>query len=305
MPIEERYRQQVDLLVRTLPSVAAEPVFALKGGTAINLFVRNLPRLSVDIDLTYLPLKPRDEALVEIDDALTRIGTSISQALPDTKVFPSRSDKEGSLNRLVLRSPEAQIKIEVTPVTRGCVFDPAVISVSPEVEAQFGFAETLVVSFDDLYAGKLVAALDRQHPRDLFDVRFLLANEGITDSLRQAFLVYIVSHNRPAIETLSPRRKDIAPDFDANVVGMTSAPITIEDLIATREEMIDEVVGQMPAAHRQFLIDIETGDTDWASTGLEEAADLPAVRWKLSNLDKVEPGRRAVSADKLASIWRR
>ena len=305
MSIDERYRQQVDLLVRTIPSVAAEPVFALKGGTAINLFIRDLPRLSVDIDLTYLPLRPRDEALINIDDALTRIGASIAQSLPDTRVFPSRLEKEGTLNRLVLRSPEAQIKIEVTPVTRGCVFDPVVMSVAEGVEAQFGFAEMAVVSFDDLYAGKLVAALDRQHPRDLFDVRYLLANEGITHTLRQAFLVYIVSHNRPALETLSPRRKDIAHDFDANFVGMTSAPISIDDLIATREELIEVVVNQMPTSHRQFLIDIEAGDADWASVDLEEAAGLPAVRWKLANLDKVEPERRANFADKLASIWRK
>ncbi len=209
MAIDERYRQQVELLVRTLPSVAAENVFALKGGTAINLFVRDLPRLSVDIDLTYLPVKPRDESLTEIDETLQRIGKSISETLPDLRVLPSRLAKEGTLNRLIVRSPHAQIKIEVKPVMRGCVFEPTIMAVSEKVEDQFSFAETLVVSRDDLYAGKLVAALDRQHPRDLFDVRDLLANEGISDTLRQAFLVYILSHNRPAAEVLAPKRKDI------------------------------------------------------------------------------------------------
>lgn len=111
MAIDERYRQQVELLVRTLPSVAAESVFALKGGTAINLFVRDLPRLSVDIDLTYLPVKPRNESLSDIDETLQRIGKSISETLSDAKVFPSRLDKEGTLNRLIVRSPEAQIKM--------------------------------------------------------------------------------------------------------------------------------------------------------------------------------------------------
>jgi hypothetical protein len=46
-------------LIRVLPSIAEEACFALKGGTAINLFVRDMPRLSVDIDLTYLPVQPR------------------------------------------------------------------------------------------------------------------------------------------------------------------------------------------------------------------------------------------------------
>lgn len=303
MAIDERYRQQVELLVRTLPSVAAENVFALKGGTAINLFVRDLPRLSVDIDLTYLPVKPRDESLTEIDETLQRIGKSISETLPDLQVLPSRLAKEGTLNRLIVRSPHAQIKIEVTPVMRGCVFEPTIMAVSEKVEDQFSFAETLVVSRDDLYAGKLVAALDRQHPRDLFDVRDLLANEGISDTLRQAFLVYILSHNRPAAEVLAPRRKDIEQEFQNNFVGMTTASVRIEDLIAAREQMIEIVVGQMPQEHREFLIGVERGDVRWQLADLQEVAELPAVRWKLSNLNKVRPDRRETFAANLAAIW--
>jgi len=303
MAIDERYRRQVELLVRTLPAVAAEDVFALKGGTAINLFVRDLPRLSVDIDLTYLPVKPRDESLTEIDEALERIGRSISETLPDLRVLPSRLAKERTLNRLIVRSPQAQIKIEVTPVMRGCVFEPSIMAVSEKVEDQFSFAETLVVSRDDLYAGKLVAALDRQHPRDLFDVRDLLAHEGISDTLRQAFLVYILSHNRPAAEVLAPRRKEIEQEFQNNFVGMTAAPVWIEDLISTREEMIEIVVGQMPQEHREFLIGVERGNVRWQLADLQEVAELPAVRWKLSNLDKVSPDRRETFAANLAAIW--
>ncbi|MET4104204.1 MULTISPECIES: nucleotidyl transferase AbiEii/AbiGii toxin family protein [Rhodobacterales] len=303
MAIDERYRQQVELLVRTLPSVASEDVFALKGGTAINLFVRDLPRLSVDIDLTYLPVKPRGESLTEIDEALERIGRSISETLPDLRVLPSRLAKERTLNRLIVRSPQAQIKIEVTPVMRGCVFEPSIMAVSEKVEDQFSFAETLVVSRDDLYAGKLVAALDRQHPRDLFDVRDLLAHEGISDTLRQAFLVYILSHNRPAAEVLAPRRKEIEQEFQNNFVGMTAAPVRIEDLISTREEMIEIVVGQMPQDHREFLIGVERGNVRWQLADLQEVAELPAVRWKLSNLDKVSPDRRETFAANLAAIW--
>ena len=303
MAIDERYRQQVELLVRTLPSVASEDVFALKGGTAINLFVRDLPRLSVDIDLTYLPVKPRGESLTEIDEALERIGRSISETLPDLRVLPSRLAKERTLNRLIVRSPQAQIKIEVTPVMRGCVFEPSIMAVSEKVEDQFSFAETLVVSRDDLYAGKLVAALDRQHPRDLFDVRDLLAHEGISDTLRQAFLVYILSHNRPAAEVLAPRRKEIEQEFQNNFVGMTAAPVRIEDLISTREEMIEIVVGQMPQDHREFLIGVERGNVRWQLADLQEDAELPAVRWKLSNLDKVSPDRRETFAANLAAIW--
>ena len=72
----EQYMRQVELLVRTLPFIARQDVFALKGGTAINLFYRDMPRLSVDIDLTYLPIEDRDATLAGIDEALDRIRTS-------------------------------------------------------------------------------------------------------------------------------------------------------------------------------------------------------------------------------------
>ena len=304
MATDERFRQQVDLLIRVLPSVAEENVFALKGGTAINLFVRDLPRLSVDIDLTYLPVKAREESLADIDAALDRISKSISEAVPQTKVVPSRLHNEGIVTRLVVRTPETQIKVEVTPVARGCVFEPRVTQVAPSVEDQFGYAETQVVSFDDLYAGKIVAALDRQHPRDLFDVRDLLRKEGISTSLRQAFLAYIVSHNRPAIEVLAPTRKDIRSDFEENFLGMTTELVELEELVATREEMIEAIVAQMPDEHRAFLVGVERGEIDWNLSGLTDAANLPAVRWKLANLDRLEAERRHRQAEKLEGIWR-
>lgn len=304
MATDERFRQQVDLLIRVLPSVAEENVFALKGGTAINLFVRDLPRLSVDIDLTYLPVKAREESLADIDAALDRISKSISEAVPQTKVVPSRLHNEGIVTRLVVRTPETQIKVEVTPVARGCVFEPRVMHVAPSVEDQFGYAETQVVSFDDLYAGKIVAALDRQHPRDLFDVRDLLRKEGISTSLRQAFLAYIVSHNRPAIEVLAPTRKDIRSDFEENFSGMTTELVGLEELVATREEMIEAIVAQMPDEHRAFLVGVERGEIDWNLSGLTDAANLPAVRWKLTNLDRLEAKRRHRQAEELEGIWR-
>ena len=181
MPVDERYRRQVELLVRILPHVAQERCFALKGGTAINLFVRNLPRLSVDIDLTYLPVADRARSLADIEAALRRIGERIEGALPVARVQTGVLREEGTVNKLFVRERGTQIKVEVTPVLRGCVFEPKEKAVSDAVEAQFGFAAIQVASFPDLFAGKVVAALDRQHPRDLFDVHDLLSNEGIDD----------------------------------------------------------------------------------------------------------------------------
>src|SRR5262249_51339199 len=158
------------LLVRTIPLVAQETCFALKGGTAINLFVRDMPRLSVDIDLTYLPINDRAASLKEIDAAMRRIAGAIGGSIRGARVRPATLHGENRINKLIVRADDVQIKVEVTPVLRGCVYEPSVRFVSESVEDRFGFAEIQVVSFPDLYAGKIVAALDRQHPRDLFDV---------------------------------------------------------------------------------------------------------------------------------------
>ncbi len=268
MAFAEAYRNQVALLIRTLPSVAAEDCFAMKGGTAINLFIRDMPRLSVDIDLTYLPVQDRATSLAAIDAAMLHIAERITGVVRGVRVAPSRS-RENVVAKLVVRGDGTQIKIEVTPVLRGCVFEPEVRSVSSSVEDTFGFAEMRIVSFPDLYAGKIVAALDRQHPRDLFDVRDLLANEGVDDALRRAFLIYLISHDRPMAEVLAVRRKDIKAEFERGFVGMTRHPVELDDLLAAREALIDEIVGAMPDAHRQFLLAFERGEPDWSAIGMD------------------------------------
>lgn len=71
--MNEAYREQVRLMLDLLPFIADDSIFALKGGTAINFFVRDMPRLSVDIDLTYLPLEDRAASLAGISAGLARI----------------------------------------------------------------------------------------------------------------------------------------------------------------------------------------------------------------------------------------
>jgi predicted nucleotidyltransferase component of viral defense system len=226
MAFAEPYRRQVALLLRTIPFIATEKCFALKGGTAINLFVRDLPRLSVDIDLTYLPVYGRAKSLGAIDKAMKRIAARAQKGLPHAHI--THGVIEGAVTKLIVREAGVQIIVEVTPVMRGCAYECAVRAVSPPVEKMFGFAEMQVVSFADLYAGKIVAALDRQHPRDLFDIKHLLANEGIDDALRAAFVVYLLSHNRPMFEVLGGRPKDISAEFLHNFEGMTAEPVKLE-----------------------------------------------------------------------------
>lgn len=302
MAFLDTYRQQVALLIRTIPFVAKETAFALKGGTAINLFVRNMPRLSVDIDLSYLPVEDHATSLAAIDAAMLRIAERIEAGIPGAKVNPSRSADEKIVTKLIVRAGGVQIKIEITPVLRGTVYDPVVTPVMPSVEDEFGFAEMEVVSFADLYAGKIVAALDRQHPRDLFDVRDLLAHEGISDELRRAFLVYLISHNRPMAEVLAPTRKPLAEEFARGFVGMTQDPVALADLEAAREAIIAAMIADMPDAHRHFLVGFKRGEPDWDLLGIPGAPHLPAVRWKQHNLSNLPADKRRKLVEALQRV---
>jgi predicted nucleotidyltransferase component of viral defense system len=300
MPFAELYRKQVALLIRVLPLVAREKCFALKGGTAINLFVRDMPRLSVDIDLTYLPVDERAASLAAIDAALKRIATSVRANIKGAQITAGKID--GTVTKLLVRAEGVQIKIEVTPVLRGCVYEAEMRSVTEVVEEAFGFAEVQMVSFSDLYAGKAVAALDRQHPRDLFDIRHLLANEGIDDDLRRAFIVYMLSYDRPMSEVLAPTLKNISAEFMRGFEGMTDEPVAIEELIAAREALIADIVGQMPQEHRRFLVSFERGQPEWALLGLPAAPELPAVKWRQLNLDKLSAAKRAALVARLEEV---
>ncbi len=293
MAIADGFRKQAALLIRAVPFIALATEFALKGGTAINLFVRNMPRLSVDIDLTYVPVADRSTSLKAIDAGMKRIADAITKGMRGAQINAGQLKGENCTTKLILRADDAQIKIEVTPVLRGCVYEPAVKRVSPKVEEQFGFAEMPLVHFADLYAGKITAALDRQHPRDLFDVRDLLTNEGIDDTLRKAFIVYLLSHNRPMAEVLAPQRLDISAEYRRGFEGMMEQPVSLDDLLQAREDLIKEIVGKMPVEHKNFLVSVKKGEPDWALLGLPSAKDLPAVRWKLENLAKLPADKRA------------
>lgn len=295
------YYRQVQLLVRVLPFVFEQECFALKGGTAINLFVRDLPRLSVDIDLVYLGGGDRQSALPAIHQALNRVAAAIEQALRGTSVKKSYEQKPDAL-RLVVSHKGVSIKVELSPVLRGVLHSPQVRPVVESVEEQFGFAEAPVVDFADLYAGKICAALDRQHPRDFFDVLLLLENEGIGDSLRKAFLVYLVSHARPMEELLEPRWGSLQTTFENEFKGMAFRQVNVKDLEAAGSQALHTVLSTLTGQEKQFLMSLYQRSANWAALGLEGASSLPAVQWKLNNIAKMPDSKREASLAELRRV---
>jgi len=159
-----------------------------------------------------------------------------------------------------------------------------------------------MASVEDVYGGKLVAAMDRQHPRDLFDVMQLFAHEGITPRIRRAFVAYLASHNRPVHEVLFPTLRDITQDDERTFKGMTTETVPLPSLLAVREELLDQLQRELDDDERRFLISLVQNRPEWNLLGIPHLALLPGIRWKhqnLSQLEKSNPQKFAEQADTL------
>ncbi|HKY23288.1 MAG TPA: nucleotidyl transferase AbiEii/AbiGii toxin family protein [Vicinamibacterales bacterium] len=294
------YLATARLMIEVAPTVFAGGDFALKGGTAINLFYRDMPRLSVDLDLVFVDHRvPRLKAIEQIKtalsdaaDALRRQGLSVRLAgkAPDTKMIISRD--------------AIAVKVEVNTVMRGTVEPPRHAALLSQArDTLLAELEIPVVSLADVYGGKLVAALDRQHPRDLFDARELLRHEGITPAIRRAFVVYLAAHNRPPHEVLFGNFKDVSLAYRSDFVGMTTEDIALEELLAAREEIAEQLRRELDADERAFLLSVVRNRIEPERLGLAHAGDLPGIQWKLQNLALLEKGNPAKfreQADRLA-----
>ena len=222
--MNQLYLDSARLLTRVAPLVLVDDMFALKGGTAINLFVRDMPRLSVDLDLAFRDhTLSREQALNAINDAIRQSAARLQKQGFDTQI-PAAVDSGET--KLLVRRGGIEVKIEVNFVMRGTVHPVRLASLTPNArELLQADLEIPLVSLEDLYGGKLVAAMDRQHPRDLFDVLQLFAHESITAGIRRGFVVYLACHNRPVHEVLFPSLRDIRHEFQHNFTGMTGRPL--------------------------------------------------------------------------------
>ncbi len=297
--------RQMRLLVEILPFVAREECFALKGGTAINLFVLDLPRISVDIDLTYLPRQSHADASAGIDGALRRIAEMLCSVSPPYAVAEGRANDQGHIDTLTVTGRDTQVKIETNAVLRGTLHPVRKLAVRPRVEQKLGFAQMAVLADADLYGGKLVAALDRQHPRDLFDALVLLERDGLTDEVFDAFLLYLAGHKGVIAHTLEPRPRRIAELFAAQFEGMAERGVTVEELENARERLVRALHDRIGARERQFLLSIKRRQPDWSLVRVEGAAEWPALGWKLHNLGRMTAERHAAAVADLEQVLER
>jgi len=295
------YLRQAELVVRCIPAIAAEPCFAIKGGTAINLFELNLPRLSVDIDLTFLPVTGRDTAIVEINAALLRIEKRLA-----ARGIAVRTRGKDVSRKIACFSNGAEIKIEPNFILRGAVYPVRVLELSSKMSEIVGVsAEMQVLSFQELYGGKVCAALDRQHPRDLFDMAQFYKTHLLKE-VKEGFLVLALGHNRPLHELLAPIVQDQAATFEQQFAGMAEEPFSYDEHQATLVRLAKDVLALFDGEDRRRLLDFVSLSDGPGAFGIPNFDDLPAIRWKRRNLEllkKSNPARFAQQRDALEQLW--
>lgn len=289
------YRQQVSLLLSVLPEVAKEKSFALHGGTAINLFIRDMPRLSVDIDLTYLPIEERETSLRNIADALQRIKANIEKVIPGVRITP-RLDA----GKLQVSSSGIDIKVEVNLVNRGTLAEPLDTPLCEKAQTTFeAFCVMPVVPSGQLFGGKIVAALDRQHPRDLFDVKYLLNEEGFTEEVKKGFLFCLLCSDRPINEVIKPNFQDQRSAHANQFAGMSDEAFSYEEFEETRERLVEAVNTALTENDKAFLLSVNEVNPDW---NIYDFQRFPSINWKLQHLQKLKTNNPKKHSEQLERL---
>ena len=299
--MDKSYVDTVRLMLEVAPDVFTSGRFAMKGGTALNFFVQDLPRLSVDIDVVFVPHQtPRDVALAEIAAELSAIQDRLKNRGIKAEIA---SSKTGDETKILARRERIEVKVEINHVFRGTLLPvevhPLVKSASDLFTTSLS-APTLAVA--ELYGSKLVAAMDRQHPRDLFDVHGMFQRFGLTPEIVECFVGYIAGHNRPVHEVLGSRDIDLARPFGAEFAGMERELVSLAELEDARKRLRRELRASLTVDHKRFLLGLVAGVPPWETMRCRYLAELPAIQWKMQNLARLKksnPAKFQAQSDEL------
>ncbi|MCX2681874.1 nucleotidyl transferase AbiEii/AbiGii toxin family protein [Galbibacter sp. EGI 63066] len=189
-------------------------------------------------------------------------------------------------SKLLISTPKAQIKLEVNQANRGVINGTKEMTLCEKAQDEFAaFSAIDVVSLSQLYGGKICAALDRQHPRDLFDIKYLMENEGFTNEIKKGFLLCLLGGNRPLHEMLNPNLTDQRHAMENHFDGMSYVPFSYEDFEEARTQLITAVKECLTKKDKDFLLGFKSLTPDWDIYDFEK---FPAVQWKLQNLIKLK-----------------
>ena len=280
--MKDRYRKQVALLIRIMPSVYKIKEFAVHGGTAINLFHRNLLRYSVDIDVTYIPIENRQQSLASINQKLLEVKKNIEKTIPGVVV-----KHKPDVWKLLCTLGDANVKIEVNATKRGIIGDVVELPLCEKARNEFSMGcKARTVSFSQLYGGKITAALSRQHPRDLFDCKYMELQSF--DDVKNGFMLCLLGSDKPIIESLQPHDIDQTEALENQFQGMTETPFGYEDYLESRTALLSLVNGGLTITDKEFLLSFEQGEPNWNKCCAGDLSQYPSVQWKLLNIGKLK-----------------
>lgn len=284
--MNDLYRRQVALLIKIMPSVYRIDDFAVHGGTAINLFHKDMPRYSVDIDLTYIPIQDRKTSLDTINRHLVELKRMIERSVPGIRVIHKHD-----VWKLQCSCDGATVKIEVNGTKRGIIGNVQDMMLCHRAQEEFKMAcKARTVSFSQLYGGKITAALSRQHPRDLFDCKYMEVNSF--EDIKDGFMLCLLGSDKPIIESLQPNTIDQVNALEKQFEGMSDIPFSYEDYEETRRWLISYVNNSLTDDDKRFLLSYEQGTPDWTLCSAGNLSDYPSVMWKLQNIEKLRATNR-------------
>lgn len=290
--MKQEYLDTVRLLIDIAPTIFKSPRFAMKGGTALNLFIQDMPRLSVDIDVVFT-----DHTLAR-DDALKAIETDLSEASQSLQKqglsFRMPRKPTGEDVKLFVQNAVAEVKIEVNHVFRGTLLPTQLTPLTAGAQDVFTSGLSVpVLHHSELYGSKLVAAMDRQHPRDIFDVLKMNEKFGLESQFVDCFVAYLAGHNRPVHEVLFGKDAPLEALYENHFVGMTSEEVPLETLLKTRSDLKASLPRALTQHHKDFLLSLVSGEPAWDLMPFEHLKELPALKWKLANLAKLKSAKKA------------
>ncbi|MDR1226812.1 MAG: nucleotidyl transferase AbiEii/AbiGii toxin family protein [Prevotellaceae bacterium] len=301
--MQDAYKKQVALLIDVLHEVAKEDRLALHGGTAINLFHLDMPRFSVDIDLTYIPYSDsRNNDLNDVRQSLDAVKNRLKTIFPHIH-FKDERRAEEELKLLCIQD-DAIVKVEVNQINRGLIAEPCTKVLCNRAEEEFNrFCEIKTVSVGQLWGGKVNAALERQHPRDIFDIKNMLQGVGFTEEIKQGFLFLLLCGKRPIDEVLNPNFVDQRVVFKSQFAGMTDDNFSYADFEKIRADFIPMVGKSLTNKEKDFLLSFVEGKPNWQDF---DYSSYPAVKWKLININRlkeINPTKHKESVNKLAIFF--
>ena len=303
MPLNNRYSDQVALVIDTLNLIDWETSnFALKGGTAINLFYENYPRASVDIDLVYLPLNDRSTAIQQIRDEMQQLTAKFNKY--GLTAIIKHISQDNPVGKIEIGRNRIKIIVEPNTSLRGNLYFPEYKDLCKS--AQQIFQKEAVVkclAYLELYAGKLNAMVDRQHPRDIFDMYLYWRKNKTLKDLMDCFVAYVAQNSRPFSELLEPNELDIAKIYETDFIGMTEEKVSLDVLIDFRKMLFAEIKKALTKQQKEFLFSLMQNKPDWSLLLFPYLKDMPAIQWKMQNIAKMPADKSKAEIRKLEKIF--